>query len=182
MLLACSKRVLVRSRALHPESGGVVVIQVRGLQFALGHAPGDAGYGRGHGEYLALPSHRRVERRRVVPGGLGGVPPALVRASADPRVRDGQGRPIRHHRNVREDHRAQVRLDGRLGGLRGYRHHVLLQRRHGLDHPVLRGERHRRHPLGRSRGVLGGLRGHAGGSRDPTWWPWGWGCSWCPRA
>ncbi len=64
-------------------------------------------------------------------------------------------------------HGAQVRLDGGLGGVDRHSHHVLLQRGHGMDHPLLLGHPHPGDPHRGARGVLGRFRRHALGSPDP---------------
>ena len=75
----------------------------------------------------------------------------------------GQGDAARIPRIVRQDARAQVCLDGRVGGVGGHGDPVLLHGRHGLDDPLLHRHAHRRSSVSveRARAVLGRLQLHA---------------------
>ena len=64
--------------------------------------------------------------------------------------------------SFRENDGSGLRVDGGLGGLHGNRHHVLLQRGNGLDHPLLPGQRQRGRPLGRARSLWEGYAGTPG--------------------
>ena len=70
----------------------------------------------------------------------------------------GKGTRMGHRGGLRQDHGAEVRMDGGMGGMDGHGHHVLLQRGHGVDHPVLLGHPHPGDPHRGARSVLGRLR------------------------
>jgi hypothetical protein len=61
----------------------------RDLHLPLGPHPGWPRHGRGHGEHVALPPHRRAERRRRLPHPVDHLPLRLVDSAAHHRVRHG---------------------------------------------------------------------------------------------